>query len=147
VTAEFYRNHARHTREPVLARLEMLLGKDEARHEMFYEQKMRDVLDEQPDLMPMVIDALKEFGMPGAYLIDRYDERRTAMENAAFPTVSAKRSAFARLFAKLERMVGRDRAMEVLVDGEYLAAGDASGRTRKPSQALISRLITARVAG
>ena len=147
VTAEFYRNHARHTREPVLARLEMLLGKDEARHEMFYEQKMRDVLDEQPDLMPMVIDALKEFGMPGAYLIDRYDERRTAMENAAFPTVGAKRSAFARLFAKLERMVGRDRAMEVLVDGEYLASPDASGRTRRPSQALISRLITARVAG
>jgi hypothetical protein len=58
VTAEFYRNHARQTREPVLAKLEMLLGKDEARHEMFYEQKMRDVLDAHPDLMPMVIDAL-----------------------------------------------------------------------------------------
>lgn len=147
VTAEFYRNHARQTREPVLAKLEMLLAKDEARHEMFYEQKMRDVLDEHPQLMPAVIDALKEFGMPGAYLIDRYDERRTAMENAAFPSVSAKRSAFARLFAKLERMVGRDRAMEVLVDGQYLAGGDGTGRTRKPSQALISRLITAKVAG
>ncbi|HET6615547.1 MAG TPA: acyl-ACP desaturase [Dehalococcoidia bacterium] len=147
VTAEFYRNHARQTREPVLAKLEMLLGKDEARHEMFYEQKMRDVLDEHPELMPMVIDALKEFGMPGAYLIDRYEERRSAMENAAFPTVSAKRSAFARLFAKLERMVGHDRAMEVLVDGQYLAGGDGTGRARKPSQALISRLITAKVAG
>ena len=147
VTAEFYRNHARQTREPVLARLETLLGKDEARHEMFYEQKMRDVLDAHPDLMPMVINALKEFGMPGAYLIDRYEERRAAMENAAFPTVSARRSAFARLFAKLQRMVGRDRAMEVLVDGQYLAGGDGTGRTRKPSQALISRLITAKVAG
>ena len=51
------------------------------------------------------------------------------------------------LFAKLQRMVGRDRAMEVLVDGQYLAGGDGTGRTRKPSQALISRLITAKVAG
>jgi hypothetical protein len=37
--------------------------------------------------------------------------------------------------------------MEVLVDGQYLAGGDGTGRTRKPSQALISRLITAKVAG
>lgn len=147
VTAEFYRNHARQTREPVLQKLENLLGKDETRHEMFYEQKMRDVLDAEPDLMPDVIAALKEFGMPGAYLIDRYDERRVAMENAAFPTVSAKRTAFSRLFAKLERMVGRDRAMEVLVDGNYLADGDGTARKKRPSQALISRLITAKVAG
>ena len=147
VTAEFYRNHARQTREPVLQKLENLLAKDETRHEKFYEQKMRDVLDAQPELMPMVINALKEFGMPGAYLIERYDERRVAMENAAFPNVSAKRSAFARLFAKLDRMVGHDRAMEVLVDGNYLADGDATGRRKRPSQALISRLITAKVAG
>lgn len=148
VTAEFYRNHARQTGEPVLRKLEHLLAKDEARHEMFYEQKMRDVLDAQPELMPDAIAALKEFGMPGAYLIDRYDERRTAMENAAFPTVSAKRAAFARLFAKLERMVGRDRAMEVLTEGNYLGdADDNRSRRKRPSQALISRLITAKIAG
>jgi hypothetical protein len=147
VTAEFYRNHARQTREHVLQRLENLLAKDEARHEMFYENKMRDVLDTHPELLPDTINALKEFGMPGAYLIDRYDERRTAMENAAFPTVSAKRGAFARLFAKLTRMVGHDRAMEVLVDGNYLSDGSETSRKKRPSQALISRLITAKVAG
>ena len=36
----------------------------------------------------MVIDALKEFGMPGAYLLDDYGERRAAMEHAAFPTLA-----------------------------------------------------------
>ncbi|MEX0750384.1 MAG: acyl-ACP desaturase [Dehalococcoidia bacterium] len=146
VTAEFYRNHARQTREPVLKKLEHLLAKDESRHEMFYEQKMHDVLNAQPELMSDAIAALKEFGMPGAYLVDRYDERRTAMENAAFPTVSAKRGAFARLFAKLERMVGRDRAMEVLTDGNYLSDGE-NDRRKRPSQALISRLITSKIAG
>ena len=43
-----------------------------------------------PDAMPLVIDALKEFGMPGAYLLDDYDERRAAMEAAAFPTLADK---------------------------------------------------------
>lgn len=147
VTAEFYRNHARQTREPVLARIETLLAKDETRHEMFYENKMRDILDAHPELLPQTIDALKEFGMPGAYLVDHYDERRAAMEQAAFPTLSARRSAFKRLFSKLERMVGRDDAMRVLVEGDYLA-GDSGGATnRRPNAALISRLITARVAG
>jgi hypothetical protein len=108
---------------------------------------MRDALDAQPELMSAAIGALKEFGMPGAYLVDRYDERRTAMENAAFPTVSAKRAAFVRLFAKLERMVGRDRAMEVLTEGNYLGDSDDNSRRKRPSQALISRLITAKIAG
>ena len=39
VTAEFYRNHAKQTSEPVLARIETLLAKDETRHEMFYEAR------------------------------------------------------------------------------------------------------------
>ena len=147
VTAEFYRNHARQTKEPVLAKLERLLAKDETRHEMFYEKKMRDVLDEEPELLPPVIDALKEFGMPGAYLVDAYDERKAAMEQAAFPTVSGRRAAFSRLFGKLERMLGRDNAMTVLVDGNYLADGNESSRKKRPSAALISRLITARIAG
>lgn len=147
VTAEFYRNHARHTREPVLARIESLLAKDESRHEMFYETKMRDMLEAEPDLMPRVIDALKEFGMPGAYLVDQYDARRTAMEQAAFPTLAAKKGAFARLFSKLERMVGHGEAMRVLVEGNYLSDPDEVPRRKRPSPELISRLITARIAG
>jgi hypothetical protein len=147
VTAEFYRNHARHTREPVLARIETLLAKDETRHEMFYETKMRDILDAHPELLPATIEALKEFGMPGAYLVDQYDERRAAMEQAAFPTLSQRRSAFKRLFSKLERMVGHDCAMRVLVEGDYLAESNGTSATRRPSTALITRLITARVAG
>jgi len=147
VTAEFYRNHARQTREPVLARIEALLAKDETRHEMFYEAKMRDILDAQPELLPAALDALKEFGMPGAYLVDQYDDRRAAMEQAAFPTLGARRSAFKRLFAKLERMVGHASAMLVLSEGDYLAEADGTSPARRPSPALISRLITARVAG
>ena len=147
VTAEFYRNHARQTREPVLARIETLLAKDETRHEMFYEEKMRDILAAQPELRPSAIDALKEFGMPGAYLVDQYDERRAAMEQAAFPTLSARKSAFTRLFGKLKRMVGHDDAMRVLSEGDYLVAGDSPASQRRPSPALITRLITARVAG
>lgn len=147
VTAEFYRNHARQTREPVLARIETLLAKDETRHEMFYETKMRDILELHPEQRPSAIDALKEFGMPGAYLLERYDERRAAMERAAFPTLGARRAAFRRLFAKLQRMVGREDAVRVLAEGDYLAEGDATSSARRPSPALISRLITARVAG
>jgi hypothetical protein len=147
VTAEFYRNHARQTREPVLARIETMLAKDETRHEMFYEEKMHDILDARPGLLPAALDALKEFGMPGAYLVDEYDERRAAMEKAAFPTLGSRRSAFKRLFAKLERMVGHASAIEVLSDGDYLAEGGGTSPLRRPSPALISRLITARVAG
>ena len=147
VTAEFYRSHARRTREPVLSRIEHLLAKDESRHEMFYETKMHDILKEHPELLPQVIDALKEFGMPGAYLVDQYDQRRAAMEQAAFPTLAAKKAAFARLFSKLERMIGRPEAMRVLVEGNYLSDGDESAGRRRPTPALISRLITARVAG
>ncbi len=147
VTAEFYRNHARHTKEPVLARIETLLAKDETRHEMFYESKMFDMLKAHPEQRPKLIEALKEFGMPGGYLIDQFDERQAAMERAAFPTRSARTSAFKRLFAKLERMVGHDDAMHVLVEGEYLVSENPAGARKRPSQALITRLITARVAG
>lgn len=147
VTAEFYRNHARQTREPVLARIETLLAKDETRHEMFYEAKMRDILAAHPELLPITIEALKEFGMPGAYLVDQYDGRRAAMEQAAFPTIAARKSAFRRLFSKLERMVGHTDAMRVLVEGDYLADESRGEGRQRPSPALISRLITARVAG
>jgi acyl-[acyl-carrier-protein] desaturase len=147
VTAEFYRNHAGQTREPVLARIETLLAKDETRHEMFYESKMRDILALHPEQRPLAIEALKEFGMPGAYLLEHYDERRAAMERAAFPTLAARRAAFKRLFGKLQRMVGREDAVRVLAEGDYLAEGDPASPARRPSPALISRLITARVAG
>jgi acyl-[acyl-carrier-protein] desaturase len=147
VTAEFYRNHARQTREPVLARIETLLAKDEARHEMFYETKMRDILAERPELLPAALDALKEFGMPGEYLVDQYATRRAAMEQAAFPTPALRRSAFRRLFGKLERMVGHNNAKRVLTEGDYLAERDGTSPPRRPSSAAISRLITARVAG
>lgn len=147
VTAEFYRNHARQTREPVLARIEMLLAKDETRHEMFYEGKMFDILNAHPELRPLLIDALKEFAMPGGYLIDQFDARQAAMERAAFPTRSARMGAFKRLFAKLERMVGHDDAMTVLTEGDYLASETPVGKAKRPNRELITRLITARVAG
>ncbi|MHB8683035.1 MAG: acyl-ACP desaturase [Dehalococcoidia bacterium] len=145
VTAEFYRNHARHTREPVLARLETLLAKDETRHEMFYEQKTKDCLDADPELMPMVIDSLKEFGMPGAYLLDDYGARREAMEQAAFPTLADKKHAFVRLFSKMTRVIGRDNAMRVFTEGNYLSDGvdNPSGKKMKPE--LITRLLTRRL--
>lgn len=147
VTAEFYRNHAGTTREPTLARIEMLLAKDETRHEMFYESKMRDILEAQPDLLPATIEALKEFTMPGGYLLEQYDERRAAMEQAAFPTLATKRNAFRRVFSKLERMVGRANAMRVLVEGDYLADGKDESVRQRSRPALIARLITAHVAG
>ncbi len=99
ITAEFYRHHAQHTREPVLARIEMLLAKDETRHEMFYEERLKNCLEREPEVMPAVVDALKEFGMPGAYLLDDYEARRAAMEAAAFPTLASKKEAFVRVFA------------------------------------------------
>jgi hypothetical protein len=146
VTAEFYRHHAQQTKEPVLAKIETLLAKDETRHEMFYEQKIRDCLEHDPDIMPSVIEALKEFGMPGAYLLDDYDARRAAMEAAAFPTLAAKKDAFVRLFAKVERVVGRENAMRVFTEGHYLSDGqpDASKKPMRPE--LITRLITRKLA-
>jgi uncharacterized protein (TIGR04206 family) len=145
VTADFYRNHARHTKEPTLAKLEMLLAKDEARHEMFYEGKVKDCLAADPDVMPLVIDALKEFGMPGAYLLDNYDVRRAAMEDAAFPTLADKKAAFVRLFGKMERVIGHDNAMRVFTEGNYLSDGvnDPSRKKMKPE--LITRLMTRRL--
>ncbi len=145
ITAEFYRHHSLHTNEPVLAKLEMLLAKDETRHEMFYEKKINDCLQAEPELMPLVIESLKEFGMPGAYLMDDYGPRREAMEHAAFPTLAEKKGAFVRLFSKMERIVGHDNAMRVFTEGNYLSDGvdDPSKKKMKPE--MITRLLTRRL--
>ena len=142
VTAEFYRNHAQRTKEPVLANIENLLAKDETRHEMFYEERLKNCLERESGVMSAVVAALKEFGMPGAYLLDDYEKRRSAMEAAAFPTLGSKRDAFVRLFAKVERMLGRDNAMRVFTEGNYLSDGvdDPSRKKMKPE--LITRMIT-----
>ncbi len=141
VTAEFYRNHASHTKEPTLSKIEALLAKDETRHEMFYEKKTKDCLAADPSLMPMVIDALKEFGMPGAYLLADYDERRSAIEQAAFPTLAEKKGAFARLFAKVSRLVGRENALRVFSEGHYLSDGFDDTARKKLKPELITRLL------
>jgi hypothetical protein len=141
VTADFYRNHAAHAKEPVLARIETLLAKDESRHEMFYEKRTRDCLQADPGLMPLVIDCLKEFGMPGTYLLDDYDDRRAAIEAAAFPTLADKKDAFARLFAKVTRLVGRDNALRVFAEGHYLSAGLDDATKKKLRPELITRLL------
>ncbi|MEX0786337.1 MAG: acyl-ACP desaturase [Dehalococcoidia bacterium] len=142
VTAEFYRHHAMHTKEPVLAKIESLLAKDETRHEMFYEQKASDCLEADPGLMPLVIDCLKEFGMPGAYLLDDYETRRAAMEEAAFPTLAEKKQAFVRLFQKITRIVGRENALRVLSEGNYLTDGFDDSSKKKLRPELITRLLT-----
>jgi hypothetical protein len=113
---------------------------------MFYEQKTLDCLAADPELMPMVVDALKEFGMPGVYLLDDYDERRAAMEQAAFPTLAEKKGAFVRLFQKVSRIVGRQNALRVFSEGNYLSDGfdDASRKKLRPE--LITRLLTRKLA-
>jgi len=146
VTADFYRNHAKHTQEPVLAKIESLLAKDETRHEMFYEERAKNCLAADPDLMPLVIDALKEFGMPGTYLLDDYDERRQAMEEAAFPTLAEKKAAFVRLFQKITRLVGRENAMRVLSEGHYLTDGADDTTKKRMRPELITRLLTRKLA-
>jgi hypothetical protein len=145
ITAEFYRHHSLHTKEPMLARLEMQLSKDETRHEMFYEQKIKDCLEAEPELMPMVVESLKEFGMPGAYLMDDYGPRREAMEHAAFPTLAEKKGAFVRLFAKMERIIGHHNAMRVFTEGNYLSDGANDPSKRKMKPEMITRLLTRRL--
>ncbi len=142
VTAEFYRHHAANTKEPTLSKIESLLAKDETRHEMFYEKKTKDCLDADPGLMPMVIDALKEFGMPGTYLLNSWDERRAAMEQAAFPTLAEKKGAFVRLFEKVSRLVGRENALRVFSEGNYLSDGFDDARKKRLRPELITRLLT-----
>lgn len=142
VTADFYRRHARHTQEPVLARIETLLAKDETRHEMFYEEKLKDCLAQDPSAMPEVLAALMEFGMPGADLLDEYETRRSAMEAAAFPTLGERKDAFVRLFSKVERIVGRDNAMLIFTEGNYLSDGRPDASRRKPRPEMITRLLT-----
>lgn len=142
VTAEFYRHHASHTQEPTLAKIESLLAKDETRHEMFYEQKTKDCLAADPELLPMVVESLKEFGMPGVYLLADWEERRAAMEEAAFPTLAEKKGAFVRLFEKVSRIVGRANALRVFTEGNYLSDGFDDGSRRKLRPELVARLIT-----
>jgi Fatty acid desaturase len=146
VTAEFYRHHSQQTKEPVLARIETLLAKDETRHEMFYEARVKDCLEREPELMPLVIESLKEFGMPGAYLLDDYEVRRAAMEEAAFPTLAAKKDAFVRIFSKMSRVVGETNAMRVFTEGNYLSDGQPDPTRKKMRPELITRLMTRKLA-
>ncbi len=142
VTADFYRNHAARTKEPVLAKIESLLAKDETRHEMFYEQKLKDCLEQDPDVMPSVLMALKEFGMPGRYLLEDYEPRRAAMEAAAFPKIADRTDAFVRVFSKMERIVGHDNAMHVFTEGNYLSDGQPDPSRKKLRPEMITRLLT-----
>ncbi len=80
--------------------------------------------------------------MPGAYLLDNYDERRAAMENAAFPTLADKKAAFVRLFGKMERVIGHDNAMRVFTEGNYLSDGVNDPGRRKMKPEMITRLMT-----
>jgi hypothetical protein len=146
VTAEFYRHHAQQTHEPTLARIETLLAKDETRHEMFYEQRVKDCLAREPGVMPAVIESLKEFGMPGAYLLGDYEARRAAMEEAAFPTLAAKKEAFVRLFGKMTRIVGDANAMRVFTEGNYLSDGQPDPSRKKMRPEMITRLVTRKLA-
>ena len=146
VTAEFYRHHAQQTHEPTLARIETLLAKDETRHEMFYEQRVKDCLEREPEVMPAVIESLKEFGMPGAYLLGDYEVRRAAMEEAAFPTLAAKKEAFVRLFGKMTRIVGEANAMRVFTEGNYLSDGQPDPSRKKMRPEMITRLVTRKLA-
>jgi len=109
---------------------------------MFYEERLKNCLEREPEVMPAVVAALKEFGMPGAYLLDDYEARRAAMEAAAFPTLAAKKEAFVRVFGKVTRIIGRENAMRVFTEGNYLSDGvdDPSRKKMKPE--LITRLIT-----
>jgi acyl-[acyl-carrier-protein] desaturase len=143
-TRAFYVHTARvcENEDPALASALRRIAKDETRHEMFYEQKLQDCLAEDPETMPMVIEALKEFGMPGAQLLDDYDRRRAAMEQAAFPTLADKKGAFVRLFGKMERIVGRDNAMRVLTEGNYLSDGQDDPSRKKMRPEMITRLLT-----
>lgn len=145
ITAEFYRSHAAQTREPVLAELELQLSKDEARHEMFYEARTLECLERNPEQMDLVVDALKEFAMPGAAILDDYTERRTQMEKAAFPTRADRLGAFRRVFSKVSRLVGNERATTVFSEGNYLVDGDGSEEKKRPSPEAITRLITRRL--
>jgi hypothetical protein len=112
---------------------------------MFYEKRTKDCLDADPDAMPLVIDCLKEFGMPGTYLLDDYDERRAAIEAAAFPTLADKKNAFVRLFAKVTRLVGRDNTLRVFSEGNYFGDALETGSRRKPRPELITRLLVRRL--
>jgi hypothetical protein len=80
--------------------------------------------------------------MPGAYLLGDYEARRAAMEDAAFPTLAAKKDAFVRIFGKMSRVVGEANAMRVFTEGNYLSDGvdDPSRKKMKPE--LITRMIT-----
>ena len=108
---------------------------------MFYEKRTKDCLDADPTLLPLVIDCLKEFGMPGTYLLDNYDDRRAAIEAAAFPTLADKRDAFVRLFAKVTRLIGRDNALRVFSEGNYLSDGFDDATKKKLRPELITRLL------
>ena len=96
--------------------------------------------------MPAVIESLKEFGMPGAYLLGDYEVRRAAMEDAAFPTLAAKKEAFVRLFGKMTRIVGEGNAMRVFTEGNYLSDGQPDPSRKKMRPEMITRLVTRKLA-
>jgi hypothetical protein len=92
--------------------------------------------------MPGVLASLKEFGMPGRYLLEDYEERRAAMEAAAFPKISDRTDAFVRVFSKMERIVGKDNAMEVFTEGNYLSDGQPDPTRKKIRPEMITRMLT-----
>ena len=68
------------------------------------------------------------------------------MEQAAFPTLAEKKGAFVRLFEKVRRIVGRENALRVFSEGNYLTDGFDDAAKRKLRPELITRLLTRKLA-
>ena len=148
VTADFYRNHAQaHEGAGARARSRQLLARTRRGTRCSTKSARRSASSNDPEALPMVIEALKEFGMPGAYLLDDYDDAPSGDGSRQRSRRSPRRRrAFVRLFAKMERILGRAAAMRVFTEGNYLSDGRDDPSKKKMRPEMITRLITRKLA-
>jgi hypothetical protein len=115
ITGIFYKNFAMRVREPVLARLLSLLGKDEYRHCQFYFEYAKHLLEEDRSRLAEVDEALLEFEMPGATFIADYERHGQAMLAAAAPGPGA----FREVLTKVSNLVGKLHVVRLAGNAAY----------------------------
>jgi hypothetical protein len=117
VTGIFYKNFARHVREPVLKTLLSQIGKDEYRHCQFYFDYAKRQLDRDRSRLAEIDVALLEFEMPGPSFMPDYDRHGMAMLTAANPGVGA----FREVLAKVSNLVGKLHVLQLASNAAYRA--------------------------
>lgn len=111
-TGRLYFLSAKQTEEPLLQRVYKYLSRDEYRHCEFYLYKGKQAIEEDPGVVPEMVEAAIMFEFPGPTFVYNYPEKRQALSEAAKPDIRDVASVVGRV----GELFGTQRLIEISLD-------------------------------